>query len=174
MKRVILIVALLLCLVGAGYGAETNVPAENDRALTLWVSGESLAYQNTNLGVMLGIRQKNVELGVAAEWRIFSEGDTDADIQSDFAIGPYGAYHFPGLIDVNNPIDVGWLPDKLLAEPFVSLAYLIDRKGQGAVTRPGVGIRVLDIFALSWDYSFYQGVPADNEGRFGLSAKWEF
>lgn len=172
MKTLLLIVALALCLVGISRANEPNVP--DSRALTLWVSGDSLAYQNTNLGVMLGLRQKNVELGVAGEWRIFSEGDTNADIQSNFALGPYGVYHFPGLIDVNNPIDVDWLPDKLLAEPFLSLAYLIDLKGQGAVTRPGVGIRLLDIFALSWDYSFYQGVPADNEGRFGLSVKLDF
>jgi len=171
MKRALLTVAVLLALCGVTKAEDPN------RALTLWVSGDSLAYQNTDLGVMLGIRgigNTNVEVGVAGEWRIFSEGDTDQDIQSDFALGPYGVYHFPGLIDVNNPIDVSWLPDRLLGEPFVSLAYLIDIRGQGAVVRPGIGIRLLDVFALSWDYSFYKGVPADNEGRIGLSVKWQF
>lgn len=165
------IVAMMLTLCGVARAEDPN------RALTLWVSGNSLAYQNTELNVLFGIRgigDPNVELGMAMDWRIYSEGDTDADIQSDLAIGPYGVYHFPGLIDVNNPIDVPWLPEKLAGEPFVSLAYPIDIKGQGAVIRPGVGIRLLDIFALSWDYSFYKGVPADNEGRIGLSAKWEF
>jgi len=176
MRTAILTVTLALCLVGVSAAAEPNAP-EKDRAITLWVSGDSLAYQNTDLGIMLGIRgvgKPNIELGVAGEWRIFSEGDTDNNIQSNFALGPYGVYHFPGLIDGNNPIEVPWLPDKLLGEPFVSLAYLIDTKGQGAVVRPGIGIRLLDLFALSWDYSFYKGVPADNEGRIGLSAKWEF
>ena len=172
MKTLLLTVALVLCLVGISRANEPNVP--DSRAMTLWVSGNSLGYQNTNLSVMSGIRGKNVEVGIIGEWRMFSEGDTDADIQSDFAIGPYAAYHFPGLIDVNNPIDIGWLPEKLLGEPFVSLAYPIDIQGRGAAIKPGVGIRLLDTFALRWEYSFYRGVPADNEGQIGISAKWDF
>src|SRR4030042_1639746 len=97
-KCVLLIVALILCLVGAVRGQEPNTP--DSRSMTLWVSGSDLGYQNTDLSVMLGIRSKNVEVGIAGEWRMLSEGDTDADIQSDFALGPYAAYHFPDLIDV--------------------------------------------------------------------------
>lgn len=171
MKTVILIVALMLCLVGTSFGAEPNEPKN---AVAFWVSGTDLGNQNTDLSAWLGFRRDNIEIGVATEWRMYAEGDTDADFQSNFSVGPYGVYHFPGLIDVNNPIDVEWLPDKLLGEPFLSLSYLIDTKGMGATISPGVGIRLLDVFAVMYQYSWYKGVPADNQGRIGLSVKWEF
>ena len=172
MKRALLIVALCLCLVGASFGAEPNAP--KSRAMTLWVSASSLGYQNTDMSVMLGIRNKNIEVGIDGEWRMFSEGDIEGDAQSDFALGPYAAYHFPDLIDVNMPGDVSWLPEKLMGEPFISLAYPIDLEGKGAAIKPGVGIRLFDIFAVKWEYAFYKGIPADNEGQVGISAKWEF
>lgn len=174
MKRAILMIVAILVMAGAARAQEPNVPVENDRAITLWVSGSDLGYQNTDLSAWLGLRQKNVEFGVATEWRMFSEGDTNTNIQSQLSIGPYGVYHFPGLIDVNNPLDVEWLPEKFVGEPFISLSYLIDTKGQGAAISPGIGIRLFDSFALFWDYSFYKGIPADNQGRIGLSAKWDF
>ena len=169
MKKLLMIAAVALMLCGNVW-AEPNEP----EAVTFWMSGSNLAYQNTNISAWLGIRKANIEFGAAAEWRMFSEGDTDSDIQSTFALGPYGAYHFPDLIDIPNPIDVEWLPDTLAGEPFVFLSYLIDLDGKGATIAPGVGIRLLDLFALSWEYSFYKGIPADDEGRIGLSVKYEF
>ena len=167
MKKLVLTVVFALMLCG-------SVQADPNDAVTFWMAGSNLGYQNTDLSAWLGLRRENIEFGVAAEWRMFSEGDTDEDIQSEFALGPFAVYHFPDLIDVNNPLDIDWLPDKLAGEPFVFLSYLIDIQGKGASISPDLGIRLLDVFALSWEYSYYRGIPADNEGRIGLSVKYQF
>ena len=173
MKRVILIVALMLCLVGVARAEEQNTP-EPDKAVTLWLSGSSPAYQNTNLSAMFGIKDKNAEAGIAVECRMFSEGDTANDIQSDLAIGPYAVYHFPDILDVNNPLNIPWLPEKIAGHPFVGLSYVVDRSGKGAAMSPFAGIRLLDLFTLKGKYSFYHGVDAKDELQLGLSLQWKF
>ena len=173
MKTTVLIVALLLCLVGVARAEEQNTP-EPDKAVTLWLSGNSPAYQNTNLSAMLGLKDKNAEAGVALECRMYSEGDTSTDTQSDLALGPYAVHHFPDVLDVNMPFNVPWLPEKLTGNPFVGLSYVMDIKGKGAAMTPFAGIRLLDLFALTGKYSFYHGVQAENEFQLGLSLQWKF
>ena len=88
-KRKLLTLSLILILSVLSI-AEAGDPNE---AITFWLSGSDLAYQNTNLSAWLGYRNDNTEVGVAMDWRMFAEGDNDEDLQSDFAIGPYGCFH---------------------------------------------------------------------------------
>ena len=172
MKRVLLTVALMLCLVGASFGADANEP---DKSMTFWLSANSPAYQNTDLSVMLGFRQGNTELGVATEWRMYAEGDTETQDQSDFAIGPYAVVHLPGVIQIKNPLPIDWLPAELAGDPFVGLAYVFDVKGKGATFAPFTGLRVFDLFAFTVKYSMYSPeIPADNQLQLGLSGQWAF
>ncbi|TFG45064.1 MAG: hypothetical protein E4H40_08700 [Candidatus Brocadiia bacterium] len=108
------------------------------------------------------------------DWRMFSEGDNDEDMQSDFAVGPYGCYHIPGLIDIDNPFEISWMPEKLAGDPFIALSYLFDLKGKGTSINPVVGMRVFDLFAVTYEYSFFNGSPAADEGKFGLSGQYKF
>lgn len=167
------IVAPILCLVGISFGAEPNVP--DSRALTFWLSANSPGYENTDLTAMLGFRQGNAELGIAGEWRMYSEGDTEPEDQSDFAVGPYAVYHMPGAIQVKNPLPIDWLPEELAGDPFIGLAYVFDTKGKGATFSPFTGLRVFDLFAFTVKYSIYSPeIPADNQWQLGLSGQWKF
>jgi len=169
-KRKLLTLSLILILSVLSI-AEAGDPNE---AITFWLSGSDLAYQNTNLSAWLGYRNDNTEVGVAMDWRMFAEGDNDEDLQSDFAIGPYGCFHMPGLIEIDNPFEASWLPEKLAGDPFVALSYLFDVHGEGTLINPAVGMRVLDMFALTYDYSFFHGTPVENEGKIGLSYQLRF
>lgn len=168
MKKILLIVALALCLVGTARAEDPN------DAVTLWVSGSNFAYQNTELGTMLGFYdgKSRVEAGFVVDWRVYTEGDTTDDSQSNLAIGPYVCYHLGTFIDVNNP-GIPLLPDKLIGSPFISLAYPIDTDGKGAVVRPAVGVRVFDAFALTGSYDIITGAPANNEWRIGFSLQYK-
>jgi len=171
--KCVLLMACALLLCGSAFAGDANEPVK-DKAVTLWFSGSSPAYQNTNLSVMLGLKDKNAEAGVAVDWRMFSEGDTDADKQSNLAVGPYAVYHFPDVLDINNPIDVPWLPASLAGEPFLGLSYLVDTDGRGSSVNPFVGIRLLGLFVWTGKYSFFHGFEADDEFQLGLSLQWKF
>jgi len=165
-KLLILFVILAFCQIVSA--------ADPNESLTLWLMGNDLAYQNTNLSISTGYRKDNAEFGVAMDWRMFSEGDTDEDVQSIFAIGPYAAYHFPDLIDIDNPFDVEWMPEKLIGEPFLRLSYLFDTKGKGTSVAPMIGVRVFDTFSLSYQRILFNGSTAENGGQFGISTQFRF
>jgi len=167
-KRMMLTLILILCVCSISEAADPN------ESVTFWLSGSNLAYHNTDLSAWVGYRADNTEVGVAMDWRMFSEGDNDEDMQSDFAIGPYGCYHMPGLIEIDNPFGAAWLPEKLAGDPFIAISYLFDVKGKGTSINPAVGLRVFDMFALTGGYSFFNGSTATNEGKIGLSYQYRF
>ena len=167
-KRILLTLVLILCVCGIARAADPN------ESLTFWLSGSDLGYHNTNLSTWLGYRTDDTEVGVALDWRMFSEGDTDEDVQSNFAVGPYGCYHMPGLIEIDNPFGASWLPEKLAGDPFVGVSYLFDVDGKGTSIKPVVGLRIFDLFAFKYEYSFFNGSPAKDEGKVGLSYQYRF
>lgn len=167
-KRTMLTLVLVLCVCSIAKAADPN------ESVTFWLSGSNLGYHNTDLSALIGFRQNNTEIGVAMDWRMFSEGDNDEDMQSDFAVGPYGCFHMPGLIEIDNPFGATWLPEKLAGDPFVAVSYLFDVKGKGTSVNPCVGVRVFDLFALTYEYSFFNGSPAVDEGKIGLSYQYKF
>jgi hypothetical protein len=167
-KRLLLTLIMVLCVCGITRAADPNESA------TFWLSGSALGYQNTNISGWLGYRQNDTEVGVAMDWRMFNEGDNDEDVQSDFAVGPYGCYHMPGLIEIDNPFGAAWLPEKLAGDPFVAVSYLFDVKGKGTSINPVVGMRIFDLFALTYEYSFFNGSTATDEGKIGLSYQYRF
>jgi len=169
-KRTMLALILILCVCGIAEAADPN------ESVTFWLSGSNLGYHNTDLSAWIGYRNEETEVGVAMDWRMFSEGDTDEDFQSNFALGPYAVIHLPGLIEINNPVDLDWLPlpDKIASEPFFSLAYLFDLDGKGTSISPAVGMRVFDMFAAKIEYNIFHGVAADDEFKAGLSLQHRF
>ena len=171
-KRILLTLTLLLCV---GSIAIANEPVvEPEKAVTFWLSGSDLGYENTEMSAWLGYRQGETEVGVALDWRMFNEGDTEDDFQSDFAVGPYGVYHMPGLITIDNPFGAAWLPEQLAGDPFVGVSYLFDVDGKGTSINPVAGLRLFDIFSLKYEYSFFQGSAAIDEGSIGLSYQHRF
>jgi len=165
-KRLFLAVVLVLCVCSMVRAEDPN------ESLTFWLSGTDLSYQNTNMSAWLGYRQDNTEIGAAVDWRMFSESDTEADTQSTFAIGPFGIIHMPGLIEVNNPF--GQDGEKILGDPFVGVSYLFDLDGRGTSINPVVGMRVFDLFSITYEYSFFKGSPAEDDGKIGLSYRHKF
>lgn len=167
-KRKLLILIMILCVCGIVKSAEPNESA------TFWLSGSDLGYHNTDLSSWIGYRNDNTEVGIALEWRMFSEGDNYEDMQSNFAVGPYGCYHMPGLIEIDNPFGIAWLPEKLAGDPFVGVSYLFDVKGKGTSINPVFGMRIFDLFAMTYEYSFFNGNDAEDEGKIGLSYQHKF
>ena len=167
-KRTMLTLILILCLCGIAKAGDPN------ESLTFWMSGSNLAYQNSKLSAWIGYRNDNTEVGVATAWRMFSEGDNDEDVHSDVSVGPYGCFHLTGLIEIDNPFETSWLPEKLAGDPFVAVSYLIDTNGKGTSVNPAVGIRVFDLFAITYEYSFFNGNPSKDEGKIGLSYRYNF
>jgi len=168
MKKLLILTVILAC-------CQVTHADDPNESVSLWLMGNNLAYQNSDLSLWVGYRRDNAEFGVASNWRMFSEGDTDEDTQSDFAIGPYAAYHFPGLIDINNPFaDIEWMPDKLIGEPFLCLPFLFDTKSKGSAIAPMAGVRVFEMFSLSYQHFLYTGNTADNKGQVGISTNWKF
>jgi len=167
-KRMMLTLILILCLCGIAKAGDPN------ESLTFWLSGSNLAYQNTDISAWIGYRSDNTEFGVATGWRMFAEGDNEEDIQSNFAVGPYGCFHMPGLIEIDNPFGTSWLPEKLAGDPFIGVSYLFDVKGKGTSVNPVVGVRVFDLFALTYEYSFFNGNTAEDGGKIGLSYQYKF
>ena len=170
-KKQLLTLILILCVCGIAMAGDPNDPNE---AATFWLSGSNLSYQNTDLSAWIGYRNDDTEIGVALDWRMFNEGSNDEDIQSDFAVGPYGCFHMPGLIEIANPFGATWLPEKLAGDPFVAVSYLFDVKGKGTSINPAVGMRIFNLFALTYKYSFFNGNPANDEGTIGLSYQHKF
>jgi len=170
------IFTIMLCLLiaGAARAGDPNEPNKDEEAICLWVVGGSPAYQNTNIGVMLGYLKDDVEIGGAVDWRMYSEGDTLPDDQSDLALGFYGAIHFPEIIDVNNPFEVSFLPEKLASKPCFGVKYLFDLDGKGTAVTPFVGLRIFDLFALIYEVDTYHGIDADTEGKLAISLQYKF
>jgi hypothetical protein len=170
MKKVVILIVLLFAANCFGGTNETN------QSITLWVSAANPAYQNTDLSVMLGYRQDDIETGIAGDWRMFSEGTTEPDMQSIFALGPYGVLHFPTLIDVNMPFadKVPWLPKTIVGEPFVGIRYLFDLDGKGTSITPFAGARLVNLFAVMYEFDMFQGSDAPDKGKLALSIQYKF
>jgi len=167
-KSTMLTLILILCVCGIARAGDPNESA------TFWLSGSDLGYQNTELSAWIGYRQNDTEIGVAMDWRRFNEVDSGEEAQNEFAVGPYGCFHMPGLIEIENPFGTAWLPEKIVSDPFVGVSYLFDVRGRGTSVNPVVGLRIFDLFALKYEYSFFSGGPATDEGKIGLSYQHKF
>ena len=173
---VALIVLCLVLLSSSAQGNEPNMP--KDEAVTLWVTGNSPAYENTNIGVMLGYLKNDIEIGGAVDWRQWSEGDTADDTQSNFALGFYGILHFPEIVDVNTPFNLPWLPEKLASEPCLGMAYLFDVKTtgneKGVNTPVFAALRIFDLFVLRYEIDVFHSIDIKDDSKFGLSLQYRF
>lgn len=171
MKKLVLLLILLCGSIAVG----------EDDYLSLWLSGNNLAYQNTNIKAMLGYRWSldenfDLELGPALSWRTWTEQDNTDDTQSQLGIGAFAAVHAVDLVTIPNPLyseDLSWMPKELASEPYFMLSYVIDTDGKGAVLSPGIGTRVFDLFSLQTDYVMTQGEAVSDEWRVGISAKFK-
>ena len=146
----------------------------NDEAVSFWLMGSNPAYENTEIKTMLGYVKNDIEIGGALNFRGFSEGDITPDDQSDLAIGLYGIAHFPELVDVNNPIELPFLPETLASAPYFGLSYLFDKDGKGTSINYFAGLRILDLFALLYEFKTYQGINVPDAGNFVLSLQFKF
>lgn len=135
MKRVLLIVTLLLCLVG-------TARAE----MTVWG-----LYDRDTAGVRLGYAHDQIEVGLFAAWRPDPE-------QPPNIFGAYSLYEF-GTVEVNNPIPVEWLPAKLTGTPYMGGYLTIDLADEGrkALGGPMVGLLVQDVLAIELRYQLVNG-----------------
>ena len=176
-KLIVVLIVLVCASLGFARAAEPN-ETQKDEAITLWLTGNSPAYQNTNIGVMIGCLNDDIEIGGALDWRKWSEGDTEDDMQSNLAVGIYGIVHFPELIDVNTPLDLPFLPDKLASKPCVGIAYLFDvetTSGEKGTSIPlFAALRIFDLFAIRYEFNIYQGIDVKDNSSLGLSLQWKF
>lgn len=97
-KKLILILAVSLLLA---------VPARAE--LSAW-----LLTDNDVIGGRLGYVHGNIEVGGLSYWWYNETGPPQV-------FGAYGVYHFPDILDVNNPISVSWLPATIKASGYMGL-----------------------------------------------------
>jgi len=172
------IVALVLCLSCVAQAEPNEV--ESNRAFVLTIlGGPSIDNEDTQVGVWAGVRKVNTEIGAASMWRMFTEDDTNADVDgndrnSELALGVYGSIYLPELVDVDNFIPIPGLPEKLLSQPFFGGSILADVKGKGAVIAPHTGIRVYEIIGVMYQYLAFSGNEAKDKGLFTLTANFPF
>lgn len=149
-----------------------------DDSVNLWVLGEpSIDNQNNEVGALVGFRRDNVEIGIAGLWRMFGEADTepsDEEKESEFALGAYGLFHLPEIIDVNNPIPIPGLPDKIMSEPYVGLKFLKDVKGKGTSFSPVTGMRIFETIGIMYEYRGFHGIDIPDRNILTLSLQIPF
>jgi len=135
-----LIAALLLALCGC--------QEEQAGKMTLWGT-----YEIDTVGARVGYAAPNgIETGVYGGWRTASEDPPNI-------FGVYTLYQF-GTIDVNNPIPIEWLPEKLSATPYLGGDITIDLSDEeNRIARGGplVGLKLLDAIALEMRWQFVNG-----------------
>ena len=142
MKKLILIVALAVCLVaGCSQGQKPT--------LTLWGT-----YEVDTVGARVGIKpdvNSPLEAGIYGAWRPSSEDPPNI-------FGVYTLYTF-AEIDVNNPFPGDLLPDKIKAAGYVGGDITVDFADEGRKARGGplVGIKWLDAIATEVRYQFVNG-----------------
>lgn len=148
MKRLLLTVALVLCLVGT---------ARAD--WTAWG-----LYDIDTTGLRLGIEKNGNELGLYGAWRPDPE-------EPPSMFGIYGVHNF-GTIEVDSPIPVSWLPAKWTATPYVGgyvtvdfakvLSLPEDQQGRRTLGGPMIGIKFFDLLATELRYQLTGDSLADS------------
>ncbi len=138
MKRVILTVALLLCLVGT---ARADV--------TAWA-----IYDRDAAGVRVGIEKDGNEIGIFGAWRADPK-------QPPNLFGIYGLHNFQA-IEINSPIPVEWLPAKWTATPYAGAYVTIDfaeylnlpedTQNRRIIGGPMAGLKLFDLLVLEYRY----------------------
>ena len=178
MCRKWILVLIVLCLSIVAQAEPNDV--ESNRAFVLTIlGGPSIDNEDTQVGVWAGIRKVNTETGAASMWRMFTEDDTDADVDKDnrnseLALGVYGSIYMPELIDVNNFIPIPGLPEKLLSQPFFGGSIVADVKGKGAAIAPHTGVRVYETIGVMYQYLAFIDNDAKNKGLLTLTANFPF
>lgn len=99
-KLIVLLVAVVMSLL-----LVTPVRAD----LSAWLLSD-----NDVVGARLGLVHENIEVGGLSYWSYDSE-------VAPQTFGAYGIYHFPDLIDVNMPLSLPFLPEKLKGGPYVGM-----------------------------------------------------
>jgi len=108
MKKLLLIVALLLCLVGVARGQDPNTPpvlAPEGKGLTLWATTTDNA--TSTFGLRAGWEEGKLEFGGTAKW---FTADPEWELTPDLA-GGYLIFYLTQQAKVLDP-----LPDNFLEE----------------------------------------------------------
>ncbi|MHC4207357.1 MAG: hypothetical protein ACYSTT_22100 [Planctomycetota bacterium] len=135
MKRIIVFLVLVLALA---------VPARAE--LSAW-----LLTDNEVVGARVGYVNNNIEVGGLSYWWYDTE-----PMEPPQVFGAYGAYHFPDLIEVANPIPVDWLPATLHASPYLGMQIGIncDREKRDFIG-PIAGLLLQDLLVIEYQYREY-------------------
>lgn len=148
MRTLILIVALALALCA-------GCAEEQKGKVSLWGT-----YETDAVGARVGYAVNGNEVGVYGAWRPASEDPPNI-------AGVYALHEF-ATIDVNNPIPLEWLPDKLTATPYLGGYVTVDfaDEGRKAMGGPMVGLKVFNAVAFEARYQFVNGpLEASYEDR---------
>jgi hypothetical protein len=127
MKRIIIFLMLVVCFVGT---------ARAD--LAAWLLAD-----NEVVGARIGYVKDNVEVGGLSYWWYGDQPPAPPQV-----FGAYGIYHFPDVVEVNNPLPVSWLPKTLKASPYLGMQIGVSTKAEKRdYIGPIVGVRFHNLVA---------------------------
>lgn len=133
MKRIIIFLIVVLGLV---------TPARAD--LSAW-----LLTDNEVVGARVGYVKGDIEVGALSYWWYDSA-------EPPQVYGAYGIYHFPDVVDVNNPLSLSWLPARLRASPYMGMQIGVntDREKRDFIG-PVAGIAINKLLVFEYQYRTY-------------------
>jgi len=108
---------LLICLVVLCFAMTTYA----EDGLKFWSLGEqSIVTPDKSLLLRLGMEEDNKEFGLQTTFLPSAEPELPE------IYGMYGLYHFPDVIDINNPIPFDFLPEKVQASVYLGGQITVD------------------------------------------------
>lgn len=133
-KKVMLAVVLVLvfCM---------PVQAQN---ISTWIFGDSDA-----IGARVGfdIIDPNIEVGISALWL--------PDIERPIAYGIYAIYHLPEILEIPNPISLGFLPERISGHPYFGGKYDWDERFEQSAVSPIAGFVLADILFIEYQFESF-------------------
>ena len=123
------------------------------------------------LAARLGYVRDNIEVGGTAYW--YEKPEAPPQVY-----GCYGIYHFPDLIDVNTPIGLDFLPERLNASAYIGTQITIgDDEHRGFVGLvAGTVIQKVIVIEGQWN-SFSDSIEdafGPDEMRVMVGMRWQF
>lgn len=158
LKRLVVTILIMGAILIGASGCPEN-------KISVWTGGD-----NDALTVRGGYEiQDNIEVGVASTWWV-----SDDPPQT---FGTYAIYEFDQILDVNSPIDAGFLPETFTGKPYLGGQIGLNVDGDGTYSSIMAGVLFNEIFFVEYQYRAYdeeieQFLKDDNKIMFGVRIKF--
>jgi len=144
MKKGMLVLTIVLMCVGVSFAQE-----KSEKHFAAWLYGTMDYDADNDLSGRLGYIDEQVEVGMCSTWY-------GPKLGAPQVYGAYGIYWLPEPIDVNSPINIDFLPERIVAWPYVGGQVSIDIEEDGAYRGIIAGLRFYEILILEYQYTDFE------------------